>query len=320
MSSRDVWPRRLIEAADRLVWRDPSRARQLARRGVGMLPEKREKAELWLIAGTAASELGEYDDAMECMERAGRLASEAEDQGLRAEAYLRKAGVNYERGRYKAAKELLTRSLRLAMPLGDKLLIGRIFLTAGCVADDEGEASVAKSLYDLVIQVLPPTDARQRASAFSALAGWHEAQGEIRQAREFVRRAAQLVDPREMAAVSKLLWRWGDLSSQLGDWSDARDRYRQALEFQPAHLVDGPLLRLDLAEAYLHLEAPSHAVDLVEQTVALAASAGNEDTRVLTRLAEVTAKLGASSDVLGAAILKTAADQGSKGKGSIPKD
>lgn len=290
MSSRDVWPRRLIEAADRLVWRDPSRARQLARRGVGMLPEKREKAELWLIAGTAASELGEYDDAMECMERAGRLASEAEDQALRAEAHLRKAGVNYERGRYKAAKELLTRSLRLAMPLGDRRLIGRVFLTAGFLADKEGTVDVAKMLYDLTLRILPRGSRRERASTFLALAEWNEAGGDLRSAREILKKATALLGPCQSTALGKVLWYWGDLAFRMADHEDARRRYEQALLYIAPNPIDQSLLRADLAEAHLELGEVEGAFKRLAEVFDLVAHGGEQDTRAVTRFLDVLRK------------------------------
>jgi tetratricopeptide (TPR) repeat protein len=224
---------------------------------------------LLIELGRVCEELGDYEEAAWCFERASGTA-EGLDPGagrdlLLARALARLAGIERTQGRQQEAEPLLQRALLLVETQPAAIELSEVVVEAGRLAQDGGDNAEAERLFTRALNTAEqtpegPEREGTRALALAALAGSWRRQGRYREAEPAFRQALALAASAFGPDSLEVSYTLNDLAITFkfsGRFDEAEQLYRRSLEILTRAV--GTDEHPDVASLYHNLGGLEHA-------------------------------------------------------------
>lgn len=219
--------------------------------------------------GVISFRVGEFDEALDHYERALELATELDNEGIRATVEVNIARVHLEHGDVDRARDGLDRALVRAVAAGDRIIeaealsqLGRVVARAHDGSDPDGQAEeLHYQSIELCEEIGHPSGV---IAALESLVELLLLAGRTDEAEEHVRRAVSIARETEAQITSmELLERLAELRARDGDVEAAYRLGMWLLELQREHAGADAARRLRTLEARHELDQTRMEAEIV---------------------------------------------------------
>ncbi|HKQ59099.1 MAG TPA: tetratricopeptide repeat protein, partial [Candidatus Eisenbacteria bacterium] len=181
--------------------------------------------------GECAFALSRYDQAMERLDEAMRVAVGAQDRGLQSRIHVAAARVHTRRAEFNEALHRCEQSEALARDLGDERHHALSVMESGDVFLRRGALDEARAAFDAALAIAGRSDdVGGQARALNSLASVARQAGDFPAALEFLGRSGALCRHMgEPLGEARALANQGNVYLHRGQWDEARRCYEPAL-------------------------------------------------------------------------------------------